>query len=114
ALVAAGALTGALASTRRTSVRLSMVVGTAAALGIVQALAGFAPGELAFGMLLIGVGVGASRWSWFALVLPAMVLLVLSLINVLSLALYAAGPRDIAQPTGTFLILGGGVAVAVA
>ncbi|MGN8026706.1 hypothetical protein [Microbacterium sp. 22242] len=65
-------------------------------------------------LVLIGVGVGASRWSWFALVLPAMVLLVLSLINVLSFALYAAGPRDIAQPTGTFLILGGGVAVAVA
>ncbi len=58
ALVAAGALAGALASTRRTSVRLSMVVGTAAALGIVQALAGFAPGELAFGMLLVCVGIG--------------------------------------------------------
>nr|WP_235500417.1 MFS transporter [Leifsonia sp. Root227] len=58
ALVAAGALVGALASTRRTSVRLSMVVGTAAALGIVQALAGFAPSEIAFGVLLIGIGVG--------------------------------------------------------
>jgi MFS family permease len=57
ALVAAGALTGALASTRRTSIRLSMVVGTAAALGIVQAFAGFAPNELAFGGLLIGIGV---------------------------------------------------------
>ena len=43
ALVAAGALAGALASTRRTSVRLSMVVGTAAALGIVQAVAGLRP-----------------------------------------------------------------------
>ena len=58
ALVAAGALGGALASTRRTSVRLSMVVGTAAALGVVQALAGFAPSELAFGALLVGIGVG--------------------------------------------------------
>lgn len=58
ALVAAGALAGALASTRRTSVRLSMVVGTAAVLGIVQAVAGFAPGEVAFGALLVGVGVG--------------------------------------------------------
>jgi len=58
ALVAAGALAGALASTRRTSVRLSMVVGTAAALGVVQALAGFAPSEIAFGILLVGIGVG--------------------------------------------------------
>jgi MFS family permease len=56
-LVAAGALVGALASTRRTSIRLSMVVGTAAALGIVQAVAGFAPSEFAFGALLIGIGV---------------------------------------------------------
>ncbi|MFF1635916.1 MFS transporter [Leifsonia sp. NPDC058248] len=57
ALVAAGALVGALASTRRTSIRLSMVVGTAAALGIVQAAAGFAPGEIGFGALLVGIGV---------------------------------------------------------
>jgi MFS family permease len=56
-LVAAGALVGALASTRRTSIRLSMVVGTAAALGVVQAVAGFAPSEFAFGALLIGIGV---------------------------------------------------------
>nr|WP_271178460.1 MFS transporter [Leifsonia poae] len=56
ALVAAGALVGALASTRRTSIRLSMVVGTAAALGIVQALAGFAPTEFTFGALLVGIG----------------------------------------------------------
>jgi len=58
ALVAAGALAGALASTRRTSVRLSMVVVTAAALGIVQALAGFAPGEVGFSLLLVGIGIG--------------------------------------------------------
>jgi len=56
-LVAAGALVGALASTRRTSIRLSMVVGTAAALGIVQAVAGFAPTEVAFGALLVCIGV---------------------------------------------------------
>lgn len=56
-LVAAGALIGALASTRRTSIRLSMVVGTAAVLGVIQALAGFAPSEIAFGALLICIGV---------------------------------------------------------
>jgi len=56
-LVAAGALVGALASTRRTSIRLSMVVGTAAALGVVQAVAGFAPTEVAFGALLVCIGV---------------------------------------------------------
>lgn len=56
-LVAAGALVGALASTRRTSIRLSMVVGTAAALGVVQAIAGFAPTEVAFGALLVCIGV---------------------------------------------------------
>jgi MFS family permease len=57
ALVAAGALCGALASTRRTSIRLSMVVGTAVVLGVVQAAAGFAPSELGFGALLVGIGV---------------------------------------------------------
>ncbi|WP_223695219.1 MFS transporter [Leifsonia poae] len=57
ALVAAGALVGALASTRRTSIRLSLVVGTAAVLGVIQALAGFAPSELVFGLLLVGIGV---------------------------------------------------------
>jgi len=57
ALVAAGALCGALASTRRTSIRLSMVVGSAAALGVVQAIAGFAPSEFTFGLLLVGIGV---------------------------------------------------------
>ena len=35
-----------------------MVVGTAAALGVVQAIAGFAPNEIAFGVLLVGIGVG--------------------------------------------------------
>lgn len=58
ALVAAGALAGALASTRRTSVRLSMVVTTAAGLGVVQTLAGIAPAEIAFSVLLVGIGVG--------------------------------------------------------
>ncbi|AGW41614.1 integral membrane efflux protein [Leifsonia xyli subsp. cynodontis DSM 46306] len=58
ALVAAGALAGALSSTRRTSVRLSTVIGTAATLGIVQTLAGFAPDEVAFSVLLVGIGVG--------------------------------------------------------
>lgn len=57
ALVAAGALGGALASTRRTSVRLGMVVGGAAGLGLVQAIAGLAPSEVAFGALLVGIGV---------------------------------------------------------
>ncbi|WP_345764841.1 MFS transporter [Diaminobutyricibacter sp. McL0608] len=57
ALVAAGALTGAIASTRRTSIRLSMVVGTAVGLGIVQAIAGLAPNEITFSVLLVGIGV---------------------------------------------------------
>lgn len=57
ALVAAGALVGALASTRRTSIRLVVVVGCCAALGTIQAIAGLASGELMFGTLLIGVGV---------------------------------------------------------
>lgn len=57
ALVAAGALTGAIASTRRTSIRLSMVVGTAVLLGVVQAIAGLAPNEIAFSVMLVGIGV---------------------------------------------------------
>ncbi|MDQ1607661.1 MAG: hypothetical protein QOE16_393 [Microbacteriaceae bacterium] len=57
ALVAGGALAGAIASTRRTSIRLSMIIGTAGALGIVQALAGIAPNEIAFGLFLVATGV---------------------------------------------------------
>lgn len=57
ALVAAGAFTGALLSTRRMSVRLRTIVGGAAALGVIQLLAALAPTELTFGALLVGTGV---------------------------------------------------------
>lgn len=67
------------------------------------------------GFVLIGIGVGASRWSPFALVLPAALLLVLSLANALSPALSAVPTlRDLTLPTSGFLIFGGGVAVALA
>jgi MFS family permease len=57
ALVAAGAFAGAILSTRRTTVRLSMVIGCAGALGIIQMIAGFAPNEIAFALFLVGTGV---------------------------------------------------------
>lgn len=56
ALVAAGAFVGALASTRRMSIRLRTIVGGAAALGALQLLAGIAPNEMTFGALLIATG----------------------------------------------------------
>ncbi|MFC4243069.1 MFS transporter [Gryllotalpicola reticulitermitis] len=56
ALVALGALSGALLSTRRVSISLRTVIGGAIALGIVQALAGLAPQLAVFGVLLVGAG----------------------------------------------------------
>jgi MFS family permease len=56
-LVAAGALTGAIASTRRSGVRLRTVIIGAAIWGILQATAGLMPTELTFGVLLVALGV---------------------------------------------------------
>ncbi|HEV7949807.1 MAG TPA: MFS transporter [Glaciihabitans sp.] len=55
-LVAAGALTGAIASTRRTGVRLRTVVFTGAAWGALQGTASFMPSEFTFGVLLVALG----------------------------------------------------------
>jgi Arabinose efflux permease len=57
ALVAAGALTGAIASTRRLDVRLRTVIVSAGVLGIVQLTAGLAPGMPAFVLLIAATGV---------------------------------------------------------
>jgi len=57
ALVAAGALTGAIASTRRLNVRLRTVIVGAALLGIVQLAAGLAQGMPLFVILVAGTGV---------------------------------------------------------
>ena len=56
ALVAVGALTGAVLSTRRMGVSLRLVIGGAAALGIVQACAALSPGLIVFGLLIAGSG----------------------------------------------------------
>lgn len=56
-LVACGAFIGALASTRRMSIRLRTIIGGAAVLGVLQLAASFAPTQLTFGMLLVGTGV---------------------------------------------------------
>jgi MFS family permease len=57
-LVAAGAFTGAILSTRRTGVRLRTVVIMGGVWGILQATAAFMPSEISFGVLLIALGVG--------------------------------------------------------
>ncbi|HEY0249766.1 MAG TPA: MFS transporter [Gryllotalpicola sp.] len=56
ALVAVGALGGALLSTRRTGVSLRTVIIGGAILGFVQGVAGLAPQVLIFGVVLIGAG----------------------------------------------------------
>ncbi|MFZ4894596.1 MFS transporter [Plantibacter sp. Mn2098] len=58
-LVAAGALAGAIASTRRGGVDLRIVLGAAAALGALQALTGVMPTLALFGALLIAGGVAS-------------------------------------------------------
>ena len=57
-LVAAGALTGAILSTRRTGVRLRTVIIMGGVWGALQAAAAFMPGEISFGIFLVALGVG--------------------------------------------------------
>jgi MFS family permease len=57
-LIAAGAFTGAILSTRRKSVRLRGVMLMAALWGVLQALGGLMPNEFAFGATLVALGVG--------------------------------------------------------
>jgi MFS family permease len=57
-LVAAGAFTGAIISTRRTGIRLRTVIIWASVWGALQATAGFMPNEFAFGIFLVALGVG--------------------------------------------------------
>ncbi len=56
-LLAGGALTGAILSTRRTGVRLRTVVLMGGLWGVLQAIAGFMPSEISFGVLLVALGV---------------------------------------------------------
>jgi MFS family permease len=57
-LVAAGALTGAILSTRRTGVRLRTVIIMGGVWGALQAIAAFMPSEISFGVFLVALGVG--------------------------------------------------------
>jgi MFS family permease len=57
-LVAGGALTGAILSTRRTGVRLRTVVIMGGVWGALQGIAAFMPNEISFGLLLVALGVG--------------------------------------------------------
>jgi len=56
-LVAAGALTGAILSTRRSGVRLRTVIVAGGAWGLLQAVAAFTVNELSFGVVLVLLGV---------------------------------------------------------
>ena len=56
-LIAAGALTGGLLSTRRTGVRLRTVILMGGLWGLLQALGAFMPDEIAFGLTLVALGV---------------------------------------------------------
>jgi MFS family permease len=58
-MIAIGALTGALLSTRRAGIRLRTVVIGVGATGIVQACAGFMPTVASFAIVLIAVGLSA-------------------------------------------------------
>jgi MFS family permease len=57
-LVAAGALTGGILSTRRTGVRLRTVIIFGGVWGVLQAIAAFMPSEASFGILLVALGLG--------------------------------------------------------
>ncbi len=72
-LVAVGALTGALLSTRRRSVSLRTVVVATAAYGALQAIAGVLPGQFAFSASLVLVG-----FSWLLFITAANTLVQMS------------------------------------
>lgn len=55
-LLAIGAFTGAIASTRRLGIRLRTVILTAGVFGLLQAVAGFMPDQVFFSAVLIGLG----------------------------------------------------------
>ncbi|PPF84607.1 MFS transporter [Subtercola sp. Z020] len=55
-LLAVGAFTGAIASTRRRGIRLRTVIISAGIFGLLQAVAGFMTNQLFFSLVLIGVG----------------------------------------------------------
>lgn len=55
-LLALGALGGALLSTRISTIRLRSLVSYVVTFGLLQALAGYAPGRLTFSALLVGIG----------------------------------------------------------
>ncbi|MBM7472806.1 MFS transporter [Subtercola frigoramans] len=55
-LLAVGAFTGAIASTRRLGIRLRTVIFTAGLFGALQAVAGFMPSQVFFCVVLVGVG----------------------------------------------------------
>lgn len=65
-LVAIGALTGALLSTRLRALRLRTVVAAGLSFGILQTLAGLAPGYGVFLTLLIGVGMARLVYAMIA------------------------------------------------
>ncbi|WP_233579733.1 MFS transporter [Frondihabitans sp. PhB188] len=58
-MVAVGALTGALLSTRRANLRLRTVVIGVGVTGVIQAAGGLMPNIVAFAVVLIGVGMSA-------------------------------------------------------
>ncbi|GAA2226811.1 MFS transporter [Herbiconiux moechotypicola] len=72
-LVAVGALTGALLSTRRRAVRLRTVVAMAAVYGVAQGVAGLMPAELAFGATLV-----VSGFAWLLFITAANTLVQMS------------------------------------
>lgn len=68
------------------------------------------------GLLLLLAGIGVTRWSPFALLLPAVALIALTVVAVFpsaGLSLYGMLPRESASSLPAVLILGAGVAAAV-
>lgn len=68
------------------------------------------------GLLLVLAGIAATRWSPFALLLPATVLIVLTAVAVFpsaSSSLFVALPRELLASLPTVLLIGGGMAAAI-
>lgn len=100
------------------AILLSWGIGRGQLIALQQFRFDFAPDAAAAvigGLVFVLASIGATRWSSFALVLPALALLLVSLLFVVpatSHVLFSALPIEMSRAASTLLLIGAGTAVA--
>lgn len=113
-----GALIGAPALLAVGAILLSWGIGRGQLVALQQFRFDFVPEAAAAvigGLVFVLTGIGTTRWSSFALVLPALALLLVSLLFVVpatSHVLFSALPIEMSRAVSTLLLIGAGTAVA--